>query len=90
MLGIRHVDGIPIKPGFCLEVGIVHPGHRKHWDDKKVIIPFMWDCWLDLFIIPVDPTMETSFLVFVSRLFFRRPAQEDGNRIVLVGLCSGT
>ena len=58
------------KAGLCLEVGIVHPGPRKHWDDKKVIIPIMWDCWLDLFIIPVDPTMGTNFLIFSSFFLF--------------------
>ena len=32
--------------GLCLEVGIVHPGPRKHWDGNETTIPFVWDCWL--------------------------------------------
>ena len=78
-----------MNAGLSLEVGIVHPGPRKHWDDKKVTIPLMLDYFVDLFIIPVDPTMETCFFILVSRFCLRRPAQEDGNRIVLVRLCGG-
>ena len=68
--------------GLYIEVGIVHPGPRKHWDGKKSAIPILWDCWLTFFTIPVHPAVGTGFLALFLIIFLSRTAWEDGNRIV--------
>jgi hypothetical protein len=70
--------------GFDLEVGIVHPGPREHWDGKKTTIPILWDCWLDFVYHPSESDGGNCFPCFFLLVFFW-----DGQpRRMVIGLCS--